>query len=264
MWFLGLAGCLLLEKAQENVENVTDVIGDVTERTVLQGSIIGVEASADPQITEILTAAGLSAGTSATAFVADAAASSEMSNGLVSGAGVTVEGVALAEDAATPGLYLMTPDQGPAYAAGDTWTLEVDRGDAVLRTATVTLPPPAPDGVVDDSGPGGSVQLRAGEGMSIDLSGIGFQSSLVVVVSADGQATFTNEPTSIDEVYQMSQSDDAGVVQIPGSAFPSPGTYVLGVAGLANNTGADHEGFNTLLSRVRAGMLQHWAVIVTP
>jgi hypothetical protein len=244
----------------EAIDDAKDTIDGATERTVMQGTVLAVLDPQDPTIGPLLAASPFAPGTSATVMLADAAEVSEMADSPILGATVSVDGAALSEKG--QGTYTITPDVGPDYVEGATWTIGIDRGDGEgERTAMVTLPPPA-SGVLDASGPGGTVPHTVGTALSADLSGFGYASAIVAVLAPDGSLAYSNEPKDINELYEALQSEDAGTVEIPADAFGAPGLYAVGIAGLEHTTADDVDGLNTIISKARAGQMVFWPVTV--
>ncbi len=250
---LWLLGC-------EAIDNAKDAVDGATETTVIQASILSVQEPQDENLQALIQATAFSPGTTAAAFVADASSPTEMENSPVTGAAVDVEGVAL--DEKEDGAYAFTPDRGPRYAAGSSWVLTVDRGDDEgERTAVVALPAPAAD-ALNATGIGGSVEHTANTALMVDLTGRGYASSIIAVIGPDGDLAYSNNPESLADLYDAMQSDEAGVFEIPASAFAETGLYAVGIAGLQHTTAEDLDGFNTVISKVRAGEMVFWPVNV--
>ena len=104
----------------------------------------------------------------------------------------------------------------------------------------------------------------AGAPLALDLTGQGYQSTLLVVTEVtSGNTTYTSQPESAEELYELTSNPaPVGVVTIPGDAFPGPGTYAVGVAGMLHDTDDDLEGLNTLLSRGMAGKMRIFPIVV--
>lgn len=242
------------------IDDAKDAVDGATETTIVQGSILAVQDPQDDTIGPLLANSPFAPGTGATVFLADASDPSAMEDSPVEGASVDLEGAAL--DEREPGLYALTPDQGPDYVAGASWTLTIDRGDeGGVRTAMLTLPPAAED-ALEGTGIGGSVAHDANTPLTVDLSGRGYASSIVAVIAPDGSLAYSNQPEDIMDLYEAMKSDDAGSFDIPGTAFAQTGLYAVGVAGLQHTTADDLDGLNTVISKARAGQMVFWPVDV--
>lgn len=250
---LWLLGC-------EAIDDAKDAVDGATETTIVQASILSVQDPQDPTLGPLIANSPFAPGTTATAFLADASSPTEMEDSPVAGAAVDVEGVTL--DEKEDGAYAFTPDRGPRYAAGSSWVLSVDRGDdAGERTAVVELPAAAAD-ALNATGVGGSVEHTANTALTIDLTGRGYASSIIAVIGPDGDLEYSNNPESLMDLYEAMQSDEAGSFEIPATAFADTGLYAVGVAGLQHTTAEDLDGFNTVISKVRAGEMVFWPVNV--
>jgi hypothetical protein len=236
---LQLMGCDAFHKAFSSVDGLT-------QTTVVQGAVMGIEAPAELQ--DLLAGTDFSSGVAVTAFVADASSVTDLADAPIDNAQVTVEGN-VSEQAAPQGHGLYLTDPGSSnlvYADGDTWSLDIDVAGEV---GTVALTLPAGANVQVDP------QHDKNTPMSIDLSGQGFASAVVVVVDQEGTVTFDNAPKTITDLYESMNSTDPGTIEIPGSAFPSDGLYALGIAAMNHTTSEDVEGINTGLSKVRVGKM---------
>ncbi len=236
--WLALSGCAAIEDAK-------DAIAGATDTTVMQGSVLGVQPPTDPNLAPLLAGTGFEPGTSATVFLADASSPDELEDSPLTGASVQVESAVLSEG--EPGLYTVAPDQGPAYEVGASWTISVD--DGVAHAASLVLPAPAADVLGTDP----VIDHAFGSPLAVALTGLGFASSIVVVITPSGTLSFNNTPQTIAELYDATKSEDVGTVEIPSDAFETTGLYAVGVAGMAHSEADGLTELNTLLSKVRAG-----------
>jgi hypothetical protein len=235
-------GCTAVDKAKDAVEGAT-------ETTVIQASVLAVQDPQDPTIQSLISLTPFAPGTSETVFLADASSPDSLEDSPIEGATASLEGVALQETGG--GTYALDPIKGPAYDVGATWTTTVDIGDGTARTAKVVLPPAA-DPLPTAPTSLGAVSHAAGQPLTVDV-GAAFASSVVALIAPDGSVAFTNNPETIGDLYESTKSDTALPVEIPGSAFADSGIYALGVAGLAHTKADDLDGFNTIISKLRAG-----------
>jgi hypothetical protein len=257
---LGLAiGCGWFDKVKEDVDGVVDDIEGATTPILGQGFLLGIESPQQPELQPLVESGVLEPGTGMTLFLADAASADQIEESLVSGAIVAVDTPAGRVSAveSEQGVYTIDPVTGElAYEDGERWTILLDVGDAEIRGMHIDLPPAA------------EVDLPtfhdAGAPIELDLTGQGFHSTLLVVTDVTtGNTTYTSEPESAEELYELTaQSVEVGVVTVPGSAFPGAGTYALGIAGMQHDTDEDLVGLNTILSRGMAGKMRIFPVIV--
>ena len=69
-----------------------------------------------------------------------------------------------------------------------------------------------------------------------------------------GLPTWGNYPTTITDLYNRSlATEPLEVLTIPAEAFPKPGLYALGIAGVVHNTDDQLDGVNKILSRGMSG-----------
>jgi hypothetical protein len=237
LWTM-LWGCSAIEDAKDAVEGATDT-------TVVQASILGVQEPTDPNVATLIAATSFAPGTTATVFLADASNPDEMEDSPITGASVSVEAVSLTEG--EPGLYTAAPDTGPPYDAGVSWSLSID--DGASHSASLVLPAPAADVFGTDA----VVSHALGSPLSVPLGGLGFASSIVVVIGPSGTPTFSNNPETITELYEATKSEDVGTIEIPGDAFSEAGLHAVGVAGMEHSVADGLTDLNTILSKVRAG-----------
>jgi hypothetical protein len=259
MFLAALAGCGLIDGLEEDLDGVVDDIEGVTATVLGQGFVLGVEEPQQPELQPLVESGVLEPGTGVTLFVADAASADQMEESLVSGATVAVDAPAgrVFADEAEPGVYTIDPVSGElAYVDGERWEILVDLGDGQVRRMGVALPPAA-----DVDAP---AFHDAGLPLDLDLTGQGFHSTLLVVTEVtSGSTTYTSQPESAEELYELTkESVEVGIVTVPASAFPGPGTYALGVAGMQHDTDDDLSGLNTILSRGMAGKMRIFPVIV--
>lgn len=250
-----LGGCFLFDK----IEDVGDAIEGLTNPLVAQGIVLGVEEPQQEELQPLVDAGLLVPGTGVTVFLADAADADEMDEAPVAGALVVVDTSDGPVDASEreAGLYSVDPGpESPGYVDGAVWTALADVGDGKPHAIGFPLPPAA------------VLVLPAlhttNTGLELDLTGQGFHSALVIVTEVtSAQTTYSSEPVSIEDLYSLSSNEqELGVYPLPPEAFPIPGTYALGVAGMQNGTDDDLEGVNTLLSRGMAGKMRFFPIVV--
>lgn len=247
---LQLLGCDALHKAFSSV-------GGLTDATVVQGAVLGIEMPDDPRIAPLLEGTDFAPGTAVTVFVADAKSIADLGNAPVDGGVVTVSGnVAEPVPGQGGGLYATDPSTSNLeYEDGARWVVDVNT-DGTIGTALLDLPAAAAFEVDEFHEPGAP--------MTIDLTGQGFHSSVAVVISQEGEVTWTNTPTDIRGLYEAMDSEEAGVIEIPGSAFAGEGFYAVGVAAMTHTTAEDLAGINTALSKLRVGKMRVVPVSTIP
>lgn len=238
---VALAGLLLLGGC-DLIDQGRDLIGDLTNPLVTQALVLGVAPPSEAS--DIDLPPEYAEGAGATVFLADAADVADLENAPITGADVSIRSVAVAEVGA--GGYALEPGD-IAYAPNETWELQVTlSGDSA--TAGIALPPPA-----DFTVPAAHT---VNSGLTVDLTGQDFDGAFVVVVDDGGNIVYDNRPTDIKGLYDLTRGEAAGVIEIPATAFPQVGGYLVGVAGIRTTTGReDLDGMNTVLSTMMAGQL---------
>lgn len=232
-----LSGCTVL--------TADDLFEGLTNPLVVQGLVLSIDAPPSPVD---LPSAGFVEGAAATVFLADAAEVSEVAQVPVQEADVRLIGSSIGTVVASevaPGTYVATSADGLAYFEGERLELRVAVGPDVslagleLPAAPVlTLP---------------SVH-SAGTDLVIDLTGQGFDATIVAVFGSAG-LTYSNAPGDVEELYAFTRPGQDPVVRIPGSTLDQPGFHAVGVAGLVNTRAADFDNMNTVLSNVGGGKM---------
>ncbi len=255
---LTLTGCDALNKAK-------DTIDGLLEPVVVEGIVLGIEPPQSQELQDLLDQSEFESGTTATIFMADAKEVDEIENAPITGATVSLlgtgAGVTLSE--VDSGVYGLEPGTDPLpYAQGETWELESVRtdGDAQqVSTAQVALPAAA------DFSQEIPEQHAVDTAITLDFTGLPYDSALVVVLDDEGAVTYSNEPSTIKEVYDFTHgTTELGVVTIPAEAFPDEGIFMVGVAGMVNTDSADLTEMNTGLSSVVSGLMKTYAVSTLP
>lgn len=251
---------LLPLAACDQVKNTYD---GLTASIVGEGLVLGVEAPQSDMIDLSGTAYG--EGTGVTMFLGSAESANNIASAPIEGAAVTISGASFGEVAATDlsgGVYSFGPDSSVTYEPNATWTITSTVPDRVngpdVGVAHVVLPP-APDVTI-------AQQHDANTKIDVDLSGQGFSSSVVAVIDTQsGTVTYSNEPMSITDVYDMTRGNaDVGVVTIPASAFPNQSVYAVGIAGLTHTSSAELDNMNTAISAIAAGKMRMFPVVTAP
>ena len=255
MIWISLAGCGVFDP----FEKVKDDLEGLTNPVVALGWVVGVEAPSQPELAPLVASGALVPGTAFNLFVGDATDADQLDESGIDGAQVLLDAGAESAEAAPQGdgLYAIEPGpDSPPYDAGASWVATIDLGDAEAHALTFALPPAA-DLTIDP-------MHAAGTPISLDLTGQDFHAALVVVLDVvSGDPTYSNEPTSAEEVFELLQSrEPLTTATIPGEAFPGPGTYAIGIAGMRRGEDDTLEGVNTALSRGMAGTTKFFPILV--
>lgn len=250
---LGAGGCAGVDEVKDKVEGVTN-------RFVLEGLYLGIAEPDDPQLQDMLSGTDYDKATTLKVFLADAGDVTEIQNAPISGADVSflsdANGGSIALVESSAGSYSLPDGSGVVYTAGETVSVSADYGGTTHKAPVDA--PAAADAGIDTS-------HTAGTAMVVDLSAQDFDSALVVVVDANGQVTYSNEPTSIEDLYNFTHSGTwSGKISIPAKAFPDETLYAVGVSGLYIADPNEFTEVNTALSTLMAGKLKFSPVCTIP
>jgi hypothetical protein len=247
----GLSGC-------GAVTRIGDKIVGLTNPVLVGGLIVGTRLPDDPDLAEALEANGVTERTDIRLAVADALELQDVEEALITDAILTLD----APDAVplVPGdddWYGLAAPPGPAYVAGETWTLSAELSDRVLP-GTVSIPlPEGTAAVLPDVQP-------PRDALTIDLSGQGYDFAFAAVYDVAGEPLWTNEPAGNDAIvdFVLPGGDPVDEVVLPGEAFPEDGVVIVGIAGMQRAPVEGIEGLNEALTAVLAGELQLEPVVV--
>lgn len=253
---LSLTGCEAFQKARDTLDGVLQPV-------VVEGLVLGIQAPQGTGADDLFQDSPYAAGTAVTAFLADAQEVADLENAPITDAEVVVDVGDATFDipALGEGGYSRVPDGAMVYDAGQTWSLSITRtADGESSTGVASLALPADHDF--------SEQLpmfhTAGEAIDLDFTGLDYDAALVVVLDQDGVA-YSNEPTTIREVYEFTHGNgDLTTETLPGEVFTEGGIFLVGVAGMTNTRAADLEGVNTALSTVMMGKMRFYAVSTFP
>ena len=246
---VGLVGCDGIADIQESIDGFTNT-------TAIEAIVLGVVPPESDVLPDDI-ADVMGAGTSFKALVVDADAVAAMETAIpIDNASVWVEGAPMGTVAAyslLEGLYTLEPGMGLEYAAGETWNIGVMvPGADNAGQVKITLPEATEFSLPETSPVGAS--------MVLDLSGQGFNWAFVVVTNVvSGEVTYTNENevSSVVDIYEVTHGESTiSNVTIPGVAFPVPGVYAVGVAGMVHQGESAASNVNTLLSGAIAGQMR--------
>lgn len=247
-----LVGCTAIADLKDDVQGATSPL-------VLEGLVLGI---APPTSAEVdLTGTAFEDGAAAVATIADASSVDGLDEAPIEGAEVALllesgGRVVMVDEGG--GRYTCTAADGLTYTDGDSATLSVDYpGEDTTSSAQVQLPR-APTVSFPASVP-------RGQPLHVDLAGQSFDNALVVVVdAATGETSWSNYPTTIEDMYNLTHGSGSLTVDVPGTALAEESIYLVGVAGLVNAEQDSLTNLNTLLSALTAGRLVFSAVSTVP
>jgi hypothetical protein len=243
--------CLVLPlfSACDLFEDVKDTFDGLTDPLVVQSVVMGVEAAGvDPAVLDEID---LDAGVGATVFLANAKSATDLENAPITGAVVSINNTEVPETG--NGSYTLEPGK-LSYSVGATWNMTATIGTD-LSEASFTLPP-APNATIP------SIHT-ANQPLTISLAGQNFDLVVGLVALVDsGDITWSNEPEDIRDVYELASGSAADSLEIPGTAFPSSGAYVVGVAGMSKSKADQLQDMNTALSNIVAGKMKLYPMVV--
>ena len=248
-----LAGC-------QQISDIQETIDGATSRFVVEGVHLGVAPPEDEVVAAALEGSDFGEGARLTVFLADAADVTSIEDAPISGVDLRVlsdaSGGALTVMEDGPGEYGLGADDGLVYGDGEEVVLSTNFEGQERRLLVAA--PVAPSPGLDRS-------HAAGVPLLVDLSGRGYDAALVVVMdTASSAITFSNEPTDIQGLYDLSHGEGEVSVEIPASALSEETVYAVGVAGIVNADTEDFENVNTVLSTFLAGKFTFSAVCTLP
>ena len=249
MGFSLSVGCTEIDKLREDIQKITN-------QTVLSGLILGAEEFSHPLInTEDLT---FDLNESRVFLASAGVDSTDLDPSPITGATVDFESstngsMTYNEDA--DGFYSLNQEDGLAYVDNEVATVVFEDEDGLHSISNVL--PVAADFDLPDA-------HAAGEDMTIDLTGQGFDSYLIAVTRfPDGELVYSNEPTTFQEIYDLSHAEaEVTEVVIPGDSFEQEGVYAIGLAAMVGTETEDMVELNTILSSFLAGKVKTDVVCV--
>jgi hypothetical protein len=235
-----LSGCGKLADLRASIE-------ELTEGFVAQGVVSGVVPPSDPLVAEALVGTDFEGGATSTFYLSSISPSGGFGQPIgdaelfAFGEG----GVAASFSALGGGQYRAGTEEGLAYIANT--ELEISAHQGGQRHEMAALLPPAPRVNVPET-------LPSGMGLVIDAAGQGFDGlSITVLDLLTGATTWSNELTSVEAIYALSQGQGSVTVELPPEAFPVDGRYLVGVSGLVVADTADWVEVNARLSTLLTG-----------
>jgi hypothetical protein len=253
-----LMGCQSIGEAIGiDIEGVEEVVSGLTDPMVAQAIVIGVEPPSARELEPLVEAGLVNPGVTVQVFLADAADAADMANAPINGADVIIETPDDAVRAAAlgTGSYAYEASGEVAYVPDDLWTLWADAGREKASWVDVVLPPAAELDL--------PAFTDADTELALDFRDQGYHSAIVTVFQLGGGPTWTNYPTSINEVYERSLAHDPlEEIVIPGAAFPRRGVYGIAVAAMVHNDDEQLGEVNKLLSRGLSGLMRVESITV--
>lgn len=252
---LGFAPLLLGLAACDQVDDIKDTVDGLTNPLVMVGMHLGIETPSSDIID--LSDTDYAEGAQAKVFLFDASSISDLGDSPVEGATVDLVsssngGPFTLEDQGS-GTYTARGADGLSYTAEE-FTVQAGVGDGSHSIDSVS--PEAPDADVPEN-------HSAGNPMAISLDGQGYDGALVIVFDAgNGEITWSNEPTTVQDLYTFTHEETSTQVEIEGEAFEQPGVYAVAVAGTVNATDDGMVEVNTALSSLVAGKFRFYPVTV--
>lgn len=247
MLLLTLLACQRLENADA-----------LTKPVVMQGLFLGMDLPEGVNLGGGDKDNGAFAYTAACqVFLAYLSGTGALQDSPVEGADVAFSGVSLRKDLPVQeqedGKYLLTSVDGLEYVPEERVELAADVEGAANLIGGRT--PEAPQWSI-------STTIKAERDVDVDLTGGGYDNLIVGVAAFDpikltGKLTWDNLPTAFEDVYAFTHpSRPVELATIDGrEAFPEPGYYVVGVAGMEIAPAKGFEGVNATLSAFMAGQL---------
>ncbi|MEZ4322647.1 MAG: hypothetical protein R3F61_34590 [Myxococcota bacterium] len=258
LYIVGIAG--MKRAPVEGIEGLNEALtavlaGQLTLNPVVGGSqlalsglYLGTEAP-EPPLDALIAGAGVDTSALAEIFVVDLLATGEG----VSGAIATVDGLAMSEEESPVGLYRL---DGLDYTPGDVPLVRVETPISGFAARFEPVLPPPVEPVLPPQSP-------VGAPLDVQLPGGPWGAGFCVVVGPTG-VTWSNIPETGSEWAYVLQNEGTTVrVRIPESAFPTPGAYAIGVAGLQSQP-ASLTDVNPEFSTGMAGQMTFRPVTITP
>jgi hypothetical protein len=241
-----------------DLEGVEDAVSALADPLVAQAVVLGFEDPEAEEIEALVDAGLLNTGVTINMYLANAANAADIAKAPVNGARVVLE---TPEDAygaprTGEGTYRIdSAEEEIEYADEDEWMLWADAGREKASRVDVILPPAAEIDLPKHHDEGKDLEL--------DLTGQGYNSTIIWVYDDRGIPTWGNYPENITEVYNRSlAAEPLEVVTIPGAAFPHTGIYALGIAAMVHNSDEQLIEVNALLSRGMSGKTRFFTLDV--
>ena len=239
-----LSGC----KLSEEIQKLEEDIGKLTDDFVVSAFYVGAQefSYAGVNMSEV---EGLQ-NVQSVVYLATADVTGESEPVPLSRATVTAQGESLGTITYTEpeaGYYYTNSDGGLVYTANELVTLQAEQ-EGEVHTISVTTPAAAVFDLPDEHPNNTDVV--------VDISGQGFDGALVgVAIFPAAEMVYSNEPTTFQELYNLSHPDEEGgadIVTIPGEVFADDGLYMISIGGFVAADTADMESVNPAFSSLLA------------
>ena len=186
----------------------------------------------------------------------------------LNGAAVTVadgaSGVSAPAEGAGSGLYTSSSDSGGVdYDVGATYTFTIDSGGDSFVASGIAPPPEPVDSFQGAVTVGVGAEYTLVRTAPADASGTRPIAFVTVAATSDPQhPTWTNAPSNATGLLRLAIDDRIwrqSAIDIPGTAFPSAGTYVITLTAVERGEVADRKlfsGSTVLIGSGVAGLAQ--------
>jgi hypothetical protein len=293
-----LTGCQLTKE----LESLQEDLGKLTNDFIISGFFVGAEefqyAGIDMSELEDVQVV------QSTVYLATADVTGESDPAPISRATVkavsntlNIEfGERLDTNPARPGEYYTNSEGGLVYTPEELVTIDATQ-DGNTHSVSVMTPLPADLNLADSFPATEGINHEQNTEMIIDITGQGFDGALIGVLHfpfaapvctdpaytnaadcftageewtvemADPQVVYSNEPTTFQELYDLSHPSDEGNVglfTIPGDNFDDDGIYIISVGGVIAADTVDMIDMNTVFSSLLAAQMNFEAVCIAP
>lgn len=243
--FASTAGCQFVGIDLKGVE---DAVSGLTDPLVAQAIVLGTEEPEIEALQPLMDLGVIKPGVTIQVYLANAASAADIEKAPLSSARVVLETPddAYGVDSLGSGAYALGVDAQIPYVEEQEWTVWAEAGREEASWIDLVLPQAADLALPKHH--------DAGKALDLDLANQGFNSATVFVYDPLGVPTWGNYPTSITDLYNRSlATEPLTTLTIPAEAFPKPGIYAIGFAGMVHNSDEQLDGVNKLLSRGMSG-----------
>lgn len=239
------SGCQLVGIDLKGVE---DAFTALTDPLVAQAIVLGTEEPEIDALQPLMDLGLIEPGVTIQVYLANAASAADIESAPLSSARVVLETPddAYGVESLGSGAYALGVAAAIPYVEEQEWTVWADAGREEASWIDLILPQAAELNLPKHH--------DADKALDLDLTGQGYNSATVFVYDPLGVPTWGNYPTSITDLYNRSlATDQLTTLTIPAEAFPKPGLYAIGFAGMVHNSDEQLDGVNKLLSRGMSG-----------
>jgi hypothetical protein len=225
-------------------DEIDMLFAGLTDKDIAEGVVLGVEA--DPGID--LTGSAYEVGAHGAAYLSD------MTGGPAIGALslVTPGGGTATLAEAEQGVWATQSNTAFVYQPGEVYAIHRDGSEILRATAAAAADLEIP------------TTHAMATTMAVDASDQDFDALMGVVLNlTSGEMTWSKAPDSAGAAYELLIADPSLAYDIPAEAFPTPGNYAIGLAGLQTNKPDEVTDVNSLASLMGTGVLHFHKVVVT-